>query len=245
MQIRFGCCRARSRRQADPRERSHGPRKPRIFCCATWPPSSRPGLPTSSNSCSRRSGIRGMPSGCLRHRADGRLGPTQGYRRIVPSCDRHGRSYRKRRNRHQRRFARGGCEPCVRHGRRTVAQGGRHGFVQRDRGQGGPFAPSPCPADLCAGIPASAAPVAAATPAYAPTRPSAETVNAAYARREAARAESAAAEPEADDAGEEPAPQAPVQEPVKKERNWRSIFKRTLDKINEASMPPMTRRFND
>ena len=66
---------------------------------------------------------------------------------------------------HQRRFARGGCEPCVRHGRRTVAQGGRHGFVQRDRGQGGPFAPSPCPADLCAGIPASAAPVAAATPA--------------------------------------------------------------------------------
>lgn len=69
---------------------------------------------------------------------------------------------------------------------------------------------------------------------YAPTRPSAETVNAAYARREAARAESAAAEPEADDAGEEPAPQAPVQEPVKKERNWRSIFKRTLDKINEG-----------
>jgi hypothetical protein len=59
-------------------------------------------------------------------------------------------------------------------------------------------------------------------------------VNAAYARREAARAESAAAEPEADDAGEEPAPQAPVQEPVKKERNWRSIFKRTLDKINEG-----------
>lgn len=47
-------------------------------------------------------------------------------------------------------------------------------------------------------------------------------------------AESAAAEPEADDAGEEPAPQAPVQEPVKKERNWRSIFKRTLDKINEG-----------
>jgi hypothetical protein len=39
---------------------------------------------------------------------------------------------------------------------------------------------------------------------------------------------------EADDAGEEPAPQAPVQEPVKKERNWRSIFKRTLDKINEG-----------
>ncbi len=69
---------------------------------------------------------------------------------------------------------------------------------------------------------------------YAPTRPSAETVNAAYARREAARAESAAVEPEADDAGEEPAPQAPVQEPVKKERNWRSIFKRTLDKINEG-----------
>lgn len=26
----------------------------------------------------------------------------------------------------------------------------------------------------------------------------------------------------------------PVQEPVKKERNWRSIFKRTLDKINEG-----------
>ena len=69
---------------------------------------------------------------------------------------------------------------------------------------------------------------------YAPTRPSAETVNAAYARREAARAESAAAEPEAEDAGEDPAPQAPVQEPVKKERNWRSIFKRTLDKINEG-----------
>ena len=69
---------------------------------------------------------------------------------------------------------------------------------------------------------------------YAPTRPSAETVNAAYARREAARAESAAVEPEVDDAGEEPAPQAPVQEPVKKERNWRSIFKRTLDKINEG-----------
>ena len=69
---------------------------------------------------------------------------------------------------------------------------------------------------------------------YAPTRPSAETVNAAYARREAARAESAAVEPEAEDAGEDPAPQAPVQEPVKKERNWRSIFKRTLDKINEG-----------
>ena len=43
--------------------RVSGPAKPRIFCCATWPPSSRPGLPTSSNSCSRRSGIRGMPSG--------------------------------------------------------------------------------------------------------------------------------------------------------------------------------------
>ena len=28
--------------------------------------------------------------------------------------------------------------------------------------------------------------------------------------------------------------EAPVQEPVKKERNWRSIFKRTLDKINEG-----------
>ena len=69
---------------------------------------------------------------------------------------------------------------------------------------------------------------------YAPTRPSTETVNAAYARREAARAESAAVEPEAEDAGEDPAPQAPVQEPVKKERNWRSIFKRTLDKINEG-----------
>ena len=28
--------------------------------------------------------------------------------------------------------------------------------------------------------------------------------------------------------------EAPVQEPVKKERNWRRIFKRTLDKINEG-----------
>ena len=31
-----------------------------------------------------------------------------------------------------------------------------------------------------------------------------------------------------------PSPSRTVQEPVKKERNWRSIFKRTLDKINEG-----------
>lgn len=69
---------------------------------------------------------------------------------------------------------------------------------------------------------------------YTPTRPSAETVNAAYARREAARAESAAADSQPDDTDEEPTTQPPVQEPVRKERNWRSIFKKTLDKINEG-----------
>lgn len=69
---------------------------------------------------------------------------------------------------------------------------------------------------------------------YAPTRPSAETVNAAYARREAARAESAAAEPRRTDARRGARASGSVQEPVKKERNWRSIFKRTLDKINEG-----------
>lgn len=71
---------------------------------------------------------------------------------------------------------------------------------------------------------------------YAPTRPSAETVNAAYARREAARAESAAAEPEADDAGGRGARASGSRAGAgeKGTQLAEQIFKRTLDKINEG-----------
>lgn len=92
----------------------------------------------------------------------------------------------------------------------------------------------PVPPDLCAGIPAPQ-PSRGRNPS--PMRRHGLLRKRSMRRMRVGRlprAESAAAEPRRTMPERSPRLRLPCRSPVKKERNWRSIFKRTLDKINEG-----------
>ena len=235
MQIRFGCRRARSRRQADSCERSHGPRSQGYFAAQPGHRDRGPGYRhrrIRAKQEIRDSGYaERLAYGIVLTGGSAQLKDIDELFRRVTGMDVRIASAETGISEDSREAV---ANPAFATVVGLLLKGAGMGSCNVIEDKAGLSPRRPVPPTSVPGFQPPQPQSRPQPQPYAPTRPSAETVNAAYARREAARAESAAVEPEAEDAGEDPAPQAPVQEPVKKERNWRSIFKRTLDKINEG-----------